>query len=256
MSPQLQIRYDFSKPLSVEELSASMAALDKQFQSHAKSADYPEAGDGLSLHVEAIREGSIILHLVPMLEQLNHLADNAETIAGFVTHWQELAKVFMKKSPNSDLEITKSDAKRTMQILGPVAGDNNGGITIQATEGSTVIVHSHLDTVEANAIQNGCREVLEKTDIPTGERFIGTIMEMYQARNKASTGTGDLAVISELSEKALRVSFADEETKRAVLEVDAFHSLFVVRGQVLLYKGKPKAYLINEIMDVLPKGEE
>lgn len=255
MNTRLEVKYEFGEPMSVSDLTESLSAMDAQYKAHATSANYPEAQDGVALHVKAVREGSIIFDLVSLLEQLNHLTDTAGSLAGFVTNWHELTEFLIGRRDAPPKEISKAEAQRITNIVGPVAGDNKGGITIQAMEGSTVIISSHINPIEANAIQNKTRQIIAQTPLPEDNEFKQEIMVMYQTRDSANTQVGDLAIIGKLTERPLKVLF-DGDTKQDILAADTFHTLFIVSGSIKVYGDKPRAYLIKEVHGSMPKDDQ
>jgi hypothetical protein len=120
-------------------------------------------------------------------------------------------------------------------------------------EGAMVFVNCNFNNQEAEKIARTARQIAAQQELPQSSEFLSELMLMYQAKNDPTADTGDLAIIAAVSKRPLKVVFANEEAKAAVLEQDVFHTAYVVSGSTKVVEGRPKAYVISEVHSVSSK---
>lgn len=237
------------RPVEVEDLTTSLLSFSQQYQRFAQSYRADGLEDGTKLYISEIRSGSIIAELMSAAEQLSWVVDHKEIIAGFVSHLNDLFQIFLRgREPPPTVD--KTDLTQLSQIIEPVAKDESSQLNISVNSGGAPIT-INITSAEANAIQNRIARSLNKIPEIKDTRFRKEILTLYQARDDARARTGDKGRIEKFSPRPLKLLFANEEAKRAILEgsENPFRLAFVVDGEVVFVDGKPAVFKIFRVHD-------
>src|SRR5258708_7552480 len=96
--------------------------------------------------------------------------------------------------------LDKTTYQNLSNIVEPVAKDRGSQINIGNVSGDLVL---HINSTEANAIQNAAKREIELLAEPTVGIHEKVLLYWYQARNEAKSGTVDRATIENISPKPL-----------------------------------------------------
>lgn len=147
------------------------------------------------------------------------------------------------------LNIVVSDQKGTLTI-GAVNKAENGnvynGCTFNFGEGSGVqrLLGKEIDTLKAES--------------PTENIYKRVLMQIYQVRNEANKNEGNKAIIDEIFKgRKVGVVFETDELKNAILfsDINPTQKAFWVDVEVLTVDGKPKAYNVTALHDIIDIDE-
>lgn len=267
--PVLTFRFENSRPVELADLTASLQAVARRFSRHVAQSDFELDEDSVKLYVRRISEGSIIVDLTNYAiahsgESLGYLG----AVAGGVTVAQTNAIVTFGKNIRDGLnylvgrgakpaDMPASELKDLAKIVEPVAKDGRGSVSISATDGATVQVSVSYNSVEANAIQNRAEREIEARREPIQKTFRRVLMYWHQA-SKKSGSLSDKVVIESISDKPLKVIFAeDAEIKDKMIsgKENPFNIGFLVDVDLITKQGRAVAYQVTHLYEVLDEDE-
>ncbi|MBS0647315.1 MAG: hypothetical protein JSR97_12115 [Verrucomicrobia bacterium] len=247
---RLVIEIKNKQPLELLDLTKSLVSLASQFNSYAsKNGDSKENREA-KLYVKEIRSGSIILELIEMATiGVIPFLENVNTIVGFADYTKKAFNYFLGKSDNKP-DLTPTDYKELSQIVNPVANDNGSQINMSTTINGNVELHVHLDSLEANAIQNRFEKELKSLKIPemSDDTKTKVLLTWFQARNDMKSNVGNKGTIEDLSAKPMNIVIDDDAIKDEMLHKEnPFTTVFVVDVKLQHVNGKVVAYKVVKL---------
>ena len=252
----LTIHIENVRPVELLDLTTSLTALAEQFRGFVRRREPIFVEDDYRLFVKEVRTGSIVAELVSYASQLPVLAPAAPLIVQYAAElgdWFDFFKGVKDASELKDflLGTSKKDMQQVSQVLEPVAKDAGSRITFIAQSGGTIINHINLASVEANAVQNGIRRQIEALPETRNGKHLDQVLYWYQVRDDAAKKPGDLAVIERFDRRPVKVRFASDEVKHAMLDApeNLFKRLFVVDVDVTEIDERPVLYRILQVTD-------
>ncbi|NKB95109.1 hypothetical protein HED48_04760 [Ochrobactrum intermedium] len=81
---------------------------------------------------------------------------------------------------------------------------------------------------------------------------------MEQVKNDVSSKSGDRGIVETISPRPVKLQFAQEPAKRAVLDLETnpLQCIFQVNVEIRSVGGKPAMYRIIEVTDVISREDE
>lgn len=245
---RLIIEIKNEQPLELMDLTKSFVSIANQFNGYAAKFGDSKENREAKLYVKEIRSGSVIMELIelatigvlPFLENIN-------TIVGFADYVKRSYNFLLGKSKEKPTEFTNNDYKDLSQIVNPIANDNGSQLNVATTINGNVEYHFHINSLEANAVQNKIEKETKLLNLPELSDEIKTkvLLTWYQARNDMKSEVGNKGIIDELSKKPLNIVFEDDAIKDKMLHGDnPFTTVFVVDvklqsvagGKIVSYK--------------------
>lgn len=259
----LLIHIEHSKPIDINEFTTSLNSLGRLYQRYVQDKGYCEDVGKSKLYVEKIEDGCIDIYLTELIgATLIPFIENANVILDFSKHIRDIIYYYTKgmgEKPHLSIE----DCKDVGNIFSVTAGDNNGQTTIGAIDRSSktnIYNNCTFNFTESNSAQNQLNE--ERKELSenqsTNRVFRGVLMTIYQVRSERNTDVGNKAVIEEISRNKLKVVFANDDLKKAILFIEdgnPMQKAYYVDGEVLSVRGKDVAYKITALHDVLDLEE-
>lgn len=251
----LRVEFKNTKPVELVDLTLSFTALADSFREYANQTVGDSTPDNLRLYVKEIRSGSVIADLIAVAEQTQWILKNADVFAGFVASSNEIINFFLGTEPTlKPSQPSARQAKQIAQIIEPVAKDSGSQFNITVMDGGTFNLHQHfhINSLEANAVQNGITRYLGP-QLPSSQIYSDQLMTLEQVKNDATAKSGDRGIIEAISPKAVKLQFSSEIAKRQVLDLDEnpLQCIFQVVVEVRSVGGKPALYRIIEVTDVI-----
>lgn len=251
----LTVEIKNSRPVDLVDLTTSLMALAKEFQEFAGDNANELGLRDLKLYVRELRTGSIIAELVPIAQQADWFIEHKDVLGAFVSNLNDIIGYFLRGDRPDD-PPTRQEAERLSQIIDPVAKDAGAQFNIQASDQAKVEIHNHihLESRDANAVQNGIRRFLGP-DLPALKIERDQLMVLEQVKNVPSSKTGDRAIIESIWPRAVKLQFLSDDAKRRVLalEENPFQKVFIVDVEVHSVGGKPALYRVIEVKDTIEK---
>jgi hypothetical protein len=252
----LTVELKNTSPVDLLDLTVSFAALGQSFRDYATEQTADPLPDNLKLYVRELRSGSIIADLIPLLEQAQWIDKHIDVLAGFAANFHDILNYFLGRPTALERAPSRKEAQQISQVLEPVAKDFGSQMNLQVTSGRDTHLHTHyhvhVASLDANAAQNRTKSFLGP-QLPSSQVLTDQLMVLDQVRNSTKAKTGDRGVIEAVSQRAVKLQFASDEVKRAIIDIDGnpLQSVFQVDVEVRAVQGEPKIYRIIEVKDVI-----
>ena len=259
----LLVHIEHSKPIEVSEFVSSLNALNSLYSSFVKKNGDNKIITRSKLYVEKIEEGCIDIYLCEIVSAaLIPFMENANIIFDFASYIKLVYDYFTKgdgKKPELDVQ----ECKNFSEILGIVASDPKGEMSIGAinkTNKGHIFNNCTFNFGESNSAQNQLSKEIDtlKLENSAGNTYKRVLMQIYQVRNEANKNEGNKAIIDEISKgKKIGVVFETDELKNAILfsDINPTQKAFWVDVEVLTVDGKPKAYNVTALHDIIDIDE-
>ena len=100
-------------------------------------------------------------------------------------------------------------------------------------------------------MQNGVRQQMDSIPESRSGKYYDQVLYWYQVRDDAAKKPGDVAVIERFDRRPVKVRFASDEVKDAMLDSpeNVFKKLYVVDVDVSEVDGKPVLYRVLAVKD-------
>lgn len=261
----LLVHIEHKRPIEVSDFISSLNALNNLYTAYVKKNGCPQTMSKSRLYVEKVKEGSIDVFLCEMLSAtILPFAENANVIFEFAGYLKSVYEYFSKglgKKPQLDAQ----ECKHLIETLNVVTSDSGNEMTIGAVNKSdtgNVFNNCTFNFGEGSGTQRLIERETEllKETTPDGGSFPRVLMQIYQLRNEAGSTVGNKAIIDSVFKgKKLGVVFGSDELKDAILfprDFNPTQKAFWVDVEVLLVNGKPKAYNVTALHDIIDIEEQ
>ncbi len=210
--------------------------------------------ESVSLYIKEVRAGSIVVDLMALAPQALQLISYTNALVNFFKH---IKAAYDYLSGASDVKppLDKTTYQNLSNIVEPVAKDRGSQINIGNVSGDLVL---HINSTEANAIQNAAKREIELLAEPTVGIHEKVLLYWYQARNEAKSGTGDRAIIESISPKPVKTIWADDLVKSQMVldDENPFKEAYVVDVFVETIRGKPALYKILKLHEKFDRDSQ
>ena len=239
-----------TQPVELVDFTNSLNGLADEYRRFAALRD-PEFHEDIRLYIERIETGSIIAKIIEMMPYAMPFVGDANTIVEFCANLKNAIE-WLKGSTHAQPEIERHTLENVTRVIEPVAKDGGAVLTIGNIE-SYANVNITINNIEANAVQNQARRLLDEMRKPITGYHSNMVVYWYQARNDPNSQRGDRAVIEALWPNPVKTVFATESVKARMLfgTENPFASAFVVDVQVQSIKDRPVLYTITNFVDIL-----
>jgi hypothetical protein len=259
----LTFKFDNKAPVALDDLTVSLNALAQFYEDYLVTSGTAPPEEGVRLYVHDLRTGSIIAVLRAIADQgrlmfgehgivptITSAFDHADTLAGFLGTLNDVVQFFLGTLDLAE-KPTKKEAEQIIKILEPVAKDNASQLNVQFN-GPTHIgeIHYHYNSQQANAVQNNARRYLGP-ELPTNRTLHDELLVLHQVRGDPKSKAGDRGIIESVSKSPVKLWFASEEIKKAILDSpdNPFQKAFIVDVEVKTVDEKPALYQVLAVKD-------
>jgi|JI10StandDraft_1071094.scaffolds.fasta_scaffold06821_12 hypothetical protein len=254
---KLVITFDNKAPVELKDLARSFNAIAEQYARFVARTTDPSPNREARLCVKEIKAGSIIAELFDFAAQTAiPLMSDGVTVVGFAEYFQRGVNYLLGKTTKEEApEMSSVDLKDFAQIVKPVAKDAASQMNVSSVVNGTVNLTVNINYPEANAIQNVAKVKRRELLAPEEDDDIKTEVLFYwvQARDDGKLD-GNKAVIEDISDTPLNVTWASEELKDQMLRSShPFNTVFVLDVQVQTVQGNPAAYKVLRLNSTFPK---
>lgn len=280
-SDRVIIRLDPGRPIDLDELTSSFAALASLYARHHR----PEGLNAPAprLYVERLESGSIIAEIVPYVVILGALVpfmDSAIIVSDFTMRLKACLKAFSDPYTTNqelaDYRPTEEDAEDIKAFVRPLTGKAGAKLGIAHARLTKMdgkretVVEYNFDEREINRAVINIDEALNsydidlKAELPPPEPDSSILREVMLFFEQASRKpgkekgrTGDKGVVPDVTDKSLSVYFRKSvrDLKDKMIKGDVnplTDSAFVVDVHVQRIDGEPKAYIVTDVHEVVP----
>lgn len=249
--PKVVIEYKNRKPLDLLDVTSALAAFGEEFRRYT-AKELPK-GTNPRLHIGRLQSGSIIAHLIPMLEAADWLREHSDFAAPFVASFGDIMNAIRSFPPSARL-IEKSSARAAKSVVAPVAKDPGAEVNIYAQTGANVTTNIY------NFGANGSKILRKHADLIIGGMagehiFDAEPMVLHQLRDGPAGSAGDYGFIDRFSPAPIKIRWGSEEVKSAVLDrsENVFDLIYFVTGTAQTAGGDVAVYNIRRLDDVALK---
>lgn len=253
---KMTIEIKNTKPVELIDLTQSLTSIADEYRKFLVTSECSVDPDGVKLYIKEIRGGSIITELQANSPYPLPFIENAATIIQYAEYLKKLYDYLAGRTGKPEKPIDKQTFQNMSNIIEPIAKDNGSQFNIGAiTINGDVKVSIHLNSLEANAVQNTVRREIEKLKEPDTGIHEQVLMYLYQARNDISSTTGDKAIIESIHTGPVKTIFIDDKIKAKALsdKSNLFKKAFIVDVSVETIAGVPKLYKVSEIHDIFDR---
>jgi hypothetical protein len=263
-------------PIEIGAFVGEFTSLANQYQRYMRQ-QFPNAEGEAEVFVTQVAQGSIVAHLLPywpavagaggigltaltVMERLNTLED-------FVERWfPRLGRYFNKDG--REPEATKGDLRDFHNTVEAIARDPEAVLKLEAAHyedghkniKATFKFTTQQARVAEQEIENHKKEI-EASSSADHERVLMTFVRPDIRTQKAGKPSGELVLIESLSDKPRPLIYAsnlaEERIKYEIRDQESvFKKIFVVDVNVEMRRGKPFAYRIKNVHQVIDEPEE
>lgn len=256
-------RFEFlnGNPVELEDFAESMMALSDEYRRFTLENGEITGGDTQArLYIKEIRTGSVIADLVPWVAASLPLYENFNTIVqfgqniGLIMRWL-LDGDSNSLAPEGMKEIDKTSIENVCTLIEPVAKDVGGQLNLSTVIHGNVTVNIHINTRDANAIQNNGRRRLKKEPPKVTGRHEKVVMYWHQTKADPQKCTGDKSIIESLSKKAVKTEAPpDIKSELMARPNNPFKRAYIVDVEVETVMNEPVLYKVTRFHDTIPLG--
>jgi len=249
---RLVIEIKNDQPLELIDLTKSLNSLANEFTNYVSRHGDSAENRAAKLYVKEIRSGSVICELIELATiGVLPFMENMNTIIGFGQYVSSAYKYLLGKKKEKPTDLTQSDLKELSQIVNPIAKDNGSQINISTTVNGNVELHIHLNSIEANAVQNVIEREIEQAKLPETVEDVKTkmVLTWFQARSDIQATTGNKGTIEEISQRPMNVIFENDEIKEKMIHGtdNPFNTAYVVDVKLQKVQGNIVAYKVTQL---------
>lgn len=253
MENQQTVRYklDTKGPIELELLTDSLGSFAAEF--HRQTAQNARRLDDsrTRLFVTKVSSGSVIADLLPMLQDTAGLVvTNYHTLMEFCGNLKttfEFLRGVVKREP----EIDKKKLQAVRAILKPLNEGNGTQLNITGDIKNYGTINIIVPKKEALQISDRAEALIKEIDAEKVDTVDGVTLRLYQARNDSSK-SGDKAIIEDIYPKPVKVMFAGDKLKHAMLLSHGNPFLLQYKVDVVVDKKgeRPTAYRVTKLHKV------
>lgn len=247
---KLIIKYNYSKPIELVELTLSLLDLGNLYNRFMNISGYEINKDYSSLVLKEAKSGSLIFELVENLTPIIPLLSDFNNIIQFCNYlklsYSYFAGEISAKKPNNSIK----DLEKLNGIINPVAKDNSSSVNFIAQEGSKQIFNLYLNSKDSNAIQNKIKKEIDEQEQSDEKIYRKQLLTWNQVKFEEKSQTGNRAIIENIYKTPVKVIFDNDDLKVEMttnnnkFEKDWQYLAYHVDVQVQTIKDKPKVFKI------------
>ena len=256
--PVLHIELKNVQPVELSDYAESLNALSDEFRRYGGLRVDALGNDDTRLFVKELRNGSLIADLVVLVPLYVTYAEHVSGVASFCEYLHRGYKYLLGSRGEKPPRLDQANIENLSKIVNPVAKDAGAQINIGTLNYAPVIT---INSVEANAVQNGARREIELLREPVTGIREKVLLYFFQTRNDARTParkeTGWRGVIESVWRHPIKVVFGNQDVKSRILsgKNNLFKEAYVVDVSVETVHGKPALYKILELHDQFEKPD-
>ena len=262
----LEIKLDLSKPIEISDFASLFAGFCAEFERYLAD-ESPEHVGTARMYVKEVRKGSVIAALFADIPDMIGLMDEALIVLGFGALFSRRLRDFVRgKHLDGAGKKHLADLTKTVRA---VANDPNGSMTIAGFRYKDgilgtefVAAFSEKDARRALRTIDEQKAILDKVSTSDHERVLMTFQRSDVGRASVGKRTGELVVVSDISEKARALVYgselAEEQIKDEIRNADdnIFKRGFIVDLNLVFSGPKPVAYSVTHLHQVIDLPEE
>jgi len=254
-----------ASPIELVDRTDSLRALAREHEARLRQDQPGLDVEETRLLVTDVRKGSIIFELVPVLAPIVSTIEMINTVLAFVEYMRGAFERL--RNPGARLpDATTTQLKNLGDTVRGIAKDADGSLTIAArhSSGETVqeIVVNRRDAAVVRKNAEAQRREIEER---VGETHIKVLMRLHQSSIsdvKLGRRTSEKRIVERVSADPKPLIYVSEHAGRRIKaeildpEGNPYAKAFVVDVDVEKVRGRPQAYRILDLHDVIELGED
>lgn len=273
---RIQIHFDIHQPIELIDMTLAMQALAYEYQSYLTAQAGAKQSDpsGVKLYITKIESNCILAELAGAIPFMGHLAavmNYTVLFSDFVKSVKSQFDYFIKMGRAGEvgtdaIPYTKRQVDR-VSALAELAAKNVDGrlglgvIDYKESEEGAPLLKISFTSEEASLASKGAMLAKASMEVRENADYKKVLMYFYQANvddPKASGRTGDKAIITAISSKALKVYIIPETEQQRVRYILDDHNHNPLRTGFIVDvsvstdpRGNPVAYRVLKIHDAI-----
>lgn len=255
----IQFGIEYDEPIELAEFTKSLNGFSNQYKKFVNDKYGSEQPVNPKLHIEKIKEGSIITTLVeysdlaiPFLGEVNTMVDFGKHLKGLYSYFSQ------KNNEQKDSEVPTfdiNDLQNIADILRPgVNHGNNVKIEVNGENNNTQVLVLDVNDKESSEIVKSISKSKKKLKEPKTNTYTKQLFYFEQAKKDINSKVGNYGVIENLHHSKLRVIFEDDKKdKKTMLKGDRnpLKCWYIVDVEMQVAKGEPKVYKILKLHEII-----
>lgn len=216
---KLSIKIENNKPVELNQLTLSLNALARQYDSFLRKSDkFDYHKTDRKLYISKLETGCIYAELIPAVMPL---LNDLNSILGFGSYLKNVYDYFRGTKDKIEYNLTKNDCLELSEFVSQTANDNGSNINIEVKGDNNIVLCPILkvDSLESNAIQNKIRKYLDGIDEDPKVLYREVMYWANAAFVKQKTT--DKAIIEKIDKKPRKVVFLNDHEKSVATSYNA-----------------------------------
>lgn len=251
---RLTISLHNEKPVALFDLTNGFLALADEYSRYARYHEPQGVIRDAQLYVREVRNGSIVIDLVALSPLALPFVEHAISVLKFGEFMARICGYLLART-GTKLELKKKDYENIVTLVEPVAKDAASQINCHTVISGDVHQHFHMNSIEANAVQNSARREITALKEPITGVHRNVLLYFYQVRDDTKSAVGDQGIIESVSPFPVKVRFQNEEIKSRVLQADEnpFRYAYVIDVAAETIEGNPKIYNVLAVHEAIER---
>ena len=261
----IEIVIDVEEPIELGDFVTAFTSVASQYKRYMKEV-HPDLKDDATIFVRDVRPGSIIAELLPHAASLIGMMDQVLIVENFVRMYGERLGQYFKPGGRQE-DATSTELKDFIGQVSAIARSKSGKGTIRSVsyeDGQRKIRASiefnSTDAARATKQIEDHRTELKATETADHERVLMVFKRSDIGDATVGVKSGVRVIIESINDKDLALIYgsklAGERIKDQMrnTEENIFHKGFVVDVNVTTRAGKPVAYSITHVHQIIDIG--
>lgn len=261
-TPYITINMDLAEPIELEDFVGFFGGISGQFDRFIR-ANHPELAPDARFFVKEVRKGSIIVDLFPGgFSDIIGMMDGVLITIAFADLIGLAVLGYARGKRNPD--ATRAELKDLYSTVEALAKDKDGKATVETITYEQGIWNRKVAfTFTSNEARQAAKTIEDhRNDLDKVQAADHSRVLMYFKRSdigdvKLGKRSGERVVIEEISDRDLPLIYASNLSEQRIkheirdTEDNIFHKGFVVDVNVQTKGGKPVAYAVTNVHQVI-----
>lgn len=238
MTTELIIHIKNNHPIELQDFANSMMAISQEYQDTQPK--------DCRLYIKEVKSGSIIATLVAGAGVALPLFEHANTMLEFSKNLINILAYLKDGSSEQKTEVSTKTLTNINKFVEPIAKDNGSVLYINITGDNNSL---SINSTEANAIQNRIQREQNHIKNTLNGNYQNVLL--YWKQTRQDTKNGYKGIIESLSDKEVRVRFADSTIQSQMVQQHPYKHAYLVDVNVQTVNNKPALYTITHLHELI-----
>ncbi len=256
----ITVDMDLKNPVELNDLVGFFGSMSTQFDRYMR-AEHPDLVPEARFFVKEVRKGSIIFEMFPGgISDIVSMMDSVLIVLAFT---DLVGKVILKYANGERKEnATKAELKDFYNVVEALAKDDGGKVSLETvTYEKGVASRKVAFSFNANEARSAAKHIeehkkeLDRISHADRERVLMYFQRSDRGDAPIGKRSGERVVIEDISETDLALTYgsnmAEERIKDEIRNSVIYHRGFIVDVNVQTKGGRPVAYSVTHVHDVI-----